>query len=585
MDIFSCIMFMGGLAFFLYGMTVLSSGLEKLAGSKLEGILKTATKSRFRALLLGTGITIAIQSSSATTVMLVGLVNSGIMNLGQTVGMIMGSNIGTTITAWILSLAGIEGDAIWVKMLKPENFSMVFAFVGAMMIIISKNKKKRDIGTIFLGFAVLMYGMKLMSTAVDPLSDLPEFQQILTAFQNPLLGVVVGALFTAVIQSSSASVGVLQALSITGGINYAVGLPIIMGQNIGTCITAILSSLGANKNGKRVAIVHVTFNLIGTSIGLIALLVANSLFHISLLDDVMTPFGIAVCHSVFNIVTTLLLLPMAKTLERVAYKVIKDEVQEEESLHIDENLFATPSIALAECVNFTVNMGYIAMSSVAGAVKLLHQFTEKGVEEVEECEDQLDLYEAKLGTYLVKLSAMDLTEDDSHKASELLRDIGDFERVGDHAINILESAQEMSEKGVYFSPGGKEEINTLAAALDEVLHMTVTAFATGDVAMAMRVEPLEQVVDDLVFEIRRNHIQRLQNGICTIELGFILTDLLTDMERISDHCATVASTVVEIDNKGYSHHDYTQKMKQVASETYETEYRQFQDKYKIGKMA
>ncbi len=583
MDIFSAITFIGGLAFFLYGMNVLSNGLEKLAGSKLEKFLKKMTSSRLKCLLLGTGITMAIQSSSAMTVMLVGLVNSGIMELGQTIGIIMGSNIGTTFTAWILSLTGIESDVVWMKLLKPENFSLVFAFVGVTMMMMAKTRKKKDIGSIMVGFAVLMYGMKLMSVAVSPLAEMPAFANLMVAFENPLLGVLVGALFTAMIQSSSASVGVLQVLSMTGNISYGMGIPIIMGQNIGTCVTAILSSLGANKNGKRVAVVHIAFNLIGTGICLVLLLLANVLLDLPILRQAMNPFEVAIAHSIFNLVTTMMLLPMSKLLERIAYRLVKDEGEKKEQIHIDENLFATPAVAISECMNYTVNMAFIAFSSVMRAVKLVGNYTQQGSDEVMECEDQLDLYEDKLGSYLVRMSSQDLSEEDSHRSSEILRNIGDFERIGDHAVNIMESAQEMQDKGVHFSPEGQREVDVLSGALEEVLQLSVNAFATGDIAMAQQVEPLEQVVDELVFEIRKNHIQRLQAGICTIELGFILSDLLTDMERISDHCSNIATTVIENDKGKVGFAGYTRHAKMTESEHFETDFNNYKVKYSLKK--
>ncbi len=584
MDIFSIITLFGGLAFFLYGMTVMSSSLEKLAGSKLEVFLKKMTASKLNSLLLGAGITIAIQSSSAMTVMLVGLVNSGIMELGQTIGLIMGSNIGTTLTAWILSLSGIQSDVIWMRLLKPENFSLIFAFVGAAMIMLAKTKKRKDIGTIFVGFAVLMYGMKLMGNAVAPLAEMPEFASILVAFENPLLGVLVGAVFTGIIQSSAASVGVLQALSLTGNITYGMGIPIIMGQNIGTCVTALLSSLGSNRNGKRVAVVHIAFNLIGTFACLIVLMLVNAFWHIPILAEAMSPFGVAVAHTIFNVVTTLMLLPMSRFLEKIAYRMIKDEPGSEsskEQIHIDENLFATPSMVISECMNYTVNMAFIAYDSVNKAVNLVRNYSQKGMEEVLEAEDQLDLYEDKLGSYLVRLSAYDLTDADSRRISDILRDIGDLERVGDHAVNIMESAQEMQDKSASFSQEGQKELGILTAALDEVLQVTVNAFATNDAAMALKVEPLEQVVDDLVFDIRKNHIQRLQAGVCTIELGFILSDLLTNLERISDHCSNIAQTIVESEHGGLYTNGYRHHVKMGGGEEFESDFQYFKEKYKL----
>ena len=582
MDIFSVILLLGGLAFFLYGMTVMSSGLERLAGSKLEVLLKKMTSNKLKSLLLGAGITIAIQSSSAMTVMLVGLVNSGIMELGQTIGLIMGSNIGTTLTAWILAMQGIDSEVVFMKLLKPENFSLVFALVGAVMIMVAKSKKHKDIGAIFVGFAILMYGMKLMSDSVSPLAGMPEFASMLTAFRNPLLGVLVGAVFTGIIQSSAASIGILLALSLTGDITFGMGIPIIMGQNIGTCVTALLSSFGVNRNGKRVAVVHIAFNFIGTIIFLTLLLLGNSLFQFGFWNAPMQGWGVALAHSTFNIATTLLLLPGFKLLEKIAYTVVKGEESQREIALIDENLFNTPSVAVAECVNLTVNMAYIAYSSALTAAGLLKGYTEKGAAEVQEAEDQLDFYEDRIASYLVRLSGLNLTESDSRKSAELLRDIGDFERIGDHAVNILESAQEMQDKGVLFSPEGQVEVDVLSAALNEVLDMMVNAFATNDVALAMRVEPLEEVIDELVFSIRKNHIRRLQAGVCTIELGFILSDLLTNMERISDHCSNVASAVVESDS-AFASHNYAKNLKLTSREAFEKDYSHFKEKYSLMK--
>lgn len=583
MDIFSIITLVGGLAFFLYGMNVLSTGLEKLAGGKLESVLKTMTSHKGLSLLLGAGITIAIQSSSAMTVMLVGLVNSGIMQLRQTIGVIMGSNIGTTLTAWIMALAGIESENVFLRLLKPESFAPIFAFVGILVMMTSKKKKRRDIGTIFVGFSVLMYGMQLMSGAMAPLRDMPEFASILTAFHNPLLGVLVGAAFTGIIQSSAASVAILQALSLTGGITYAMGVPIIMGQNIGTCVTALLSSFGANRNGKRVAVVHVAFNLIGTAICLTLLLVGNAALDLTFMDTAMSPGGVALAHSIFNIATTLMLLPFSKQLEKIAFAVIKPGDEIIPRVLMDERLFATPSVAISECGSLTVRMSVLARESVLTAMELIHRYDQNLADAVEAAEDQLDHFEDELGSYLVKLSGRDLAEEDSRKASELLRNIGDFERIGDHAVNILESAQEMQDKGVNFSPGGQKEVRVLTSAIAEILEMTVEAFSNNDSVLARKVEPLEQVVDELVFDIRKNHIHRLQTGVCTIELGFILSDLLTNLERISDHCSNVAGAIIETaDHTTYGFHDYVNNLKFSGGNEFEENFQTYRRKYDIS---
>ncbi len=583
MDIFSIITLVGGLAFFLYGMNVMSTGLEKLAGGKLETILKKMTSHKWQSLLLGAGITIAIQSSSAMTVMLVGLVNSGIMKLGQTVGVIMGSNIGTTLTAWILALSGIESENVFLRLLKPESFAPIFAFAGIVMIMVSKKKQKRDIGTIFLGFSVLMYGMQLMSGAMAPLQDMPEFASLLTAFRNPILGVLVGAAFTGIIQSSAASVGILQALSGTGSITYGMGIPIIMGQNIGTCVTALLSSFGSNKNGKRVAVVHVAFNLIGTAVCLTILILVNAAVDLAFMDAAMTPAGVAFAHTVFNVVTTCMLVPFSKQLEKIAYRIIKPGDEVVPHALMDERLFATPSVAISECGALTIRMSVLARESVLTAMELIHKYDQKLADAVEAAEDQLDNFEDELGSYLVKLSGRDLSEDDSRKTSELLRNIGDFERIGDHAVNILESAQEMQDKGVNFSLDGQKEVRILTNAITEILEMTADAFASNDSALAKKVEPLEQVVDELVFEIRKNHIHRLQTGVCTIELGFILSDLLTNLERISDHCSNVAGAIIETaDRTSYGLHDYVNNLKFSGNNEFEQDFQAYRSKYTIS---
>ena len=562
MDIFSLITLCGGLAFFLFGMSTMSSGLEKLAGGRLEQLLKRMTSNRFKSLLLGAGITIAIQSSSAMTVMLVGLVNSGIMQLGQTVGIIMGSNVGTTLTAWILSLSGIEGDAVWLKLLKPEVFSPVVALAGVILIMSAKRSRLRSAGSIMVGFAVLMTGMDLMKNAVSPLADMPEFASILTAFTNPFLGVVVGAVFTGIIQSSAASVGILQALSLTGGITYGMALPIIMGQNIGTCVTALLSSIGVNRNARRVSVIHISFNLIGTAVCLAAFYGSDLLFHYAFMDLAIGPAGIAMVHSIFNIATTVLLLPFTRQLEKLAYLVVREDQGEKEKFaFIDERLLATPSVAIAECAGKTVDMAHLAEKTILRALALLEKYDEKTAQEVIQNEDRLDLYEDQLGTLLVHLSGRALSDEDSRNISKQLHTIGDFERIGDHAVNLLKTAQEIHEKSIKFSPPASEELAVLLGALKEILSLTTRAYAQGDLSMAAKVEPLEQVIDGLVSDIKSNHITRLQKGHCTIEIGFVLADLLTNCERVSDHCSNIAVAQIETALNAYQSHEYLNALK------------------------
>ena len=562
MDIFSLFTLCGGLAFFLYGMSVLSSRLEKLAGGKLEQLLKKMTGNPIKGLLLGAGITIAMQSSSAVTVMLVGLVNSGIMELGQTLGVIMGSNVGTTLTAWILALSGIDSNALFLQLLKPENFAPVVALIGVIFRTVDKGGRRHSVGTIMVGFAVLMYGTVMMKDAVSPLADMPEFASILTAFTNPFLGVIVGAVFTGVIQSSAASVGILQALSITGGITYGMALPIIMGQNIGTCVTALLSSIGVNRNARRVSVIHISFNLIGTAVCLAAFYGSDLLFHYAFMDLAIGPAGIAMVHSIFNIATTVLLLPFTRQLEKLAYLVVREDQGEKEKFaFIDERLLATPSVAIAECAGKTVDMAHLAEKTILRALALLEKYDEKTAQEVIQNEDRLDLYEDQLGTLLVHLSGRALSDEDSRNISKQLHTIGDFERIGDHAVNLLKTAQEIHEKSIKFSPPASEELAVLLGALKEILSLTTRAYAQGDLSMAAKVEPLEQVIDGLVSDIKSNHITRLQKGHCTIEIGFVLADLLTNCERVSDHCSNIAVAQIETALNAYQSHEYLNALK------------------------
>ncbi len=562
MDIFSVITLVGGLAFFLYGMNVLSAGLERLAGSRLEYYLKRMTSNRFKGLLLGIGITAAIQSSSAVTVMLVGLVNSGIMTLLQSISVIMGSNIGTSMTAWILTLVGVESDNFFVALLKPENFSLVFAFVGIIMIMASKSSKKKDIGTIFIGFAVLMYGMKLMSGAVEPLADMPQFTGILTAFKNPFLGVLAGLVITAVIQSSSASVGILQAISMTGSLSYGAAIPIIMGQNIGTCVTALISSLGVGKSAKRVAVVHMTFNIFGTIVCLVLYYALHSIFKFGFADKSIDVVGIALVHSAFNIFTTTLLLPAVGQLENFAKRVIKtDEEKSERKAMLDDVLLVTPSVAVAECDNLTAEMARLSHETLCEALSLISSYNEKLAKKILEKEPEIDRYEDELGSYLVKVSAKKLSNEDSIKISKMLYNINEFERLGDHAVNVLKSVTELKEKGLKFSDEAQAEISVLLEAIYEILDVTMSAYTEGDVEKAIMIEPLEQTVDDLVDVIKAKHIERLQAGECSIEMGFILSDLLTNFERISDHCSNIAVSVIELAHKTFDTHKYLNSVK------------------------
>ncbi len=577
MDVFSLFTLLGGLAFFLYGMHVMSAGLEKMVGGKLERVLKSMTSSKWKGLALGAVITIAIQSSSAMTVMLVGLVNSGIMQLSQTVGVIMGSNVGTTLTAWILSAAGIESSNFFLRLLKPESFSPIVALIGVLLIMSSKEGKKRDVGTILVGFSVLMTGMSFMSQSVSPLADMPIFQDILVMFQNPIAGILLGAVVTGVIQSSAASVGILQSLSMTGSITYGMALPIIMGQNIGTCVTALLSSIGTNKNAKRVTAVHVYFNVLGTVICLSGFYLLNAFVHFDFIDSPINALGIAVVHSLFNLLTTLILLPFSKQLEKLAKITIREQSTKEELL--DERLLLSPGLAIAECRNLSIHMAKAARDSMANAISILSKFDQKVADSITQQEEEIDLYEDKLGTFLVRLSSKDLSPKDSHDVSQLLHAIGDFERIGDHAVNILRVANEIHDKDIQFSDKAQEELQVITRAILTILNLTVEAFEENDPVIAAKVEPLEQVIDGLKLELKNRHIRRLQEGRCTIELGFVLTDLLTNYERVSDHCSNIAVTVIQIKDSSLDTHGYLNEVKNTgnpaftqAFETYSLEY-------------
>ncbi|MEA4815897.1 MAG: Na/Pi cotransporter family protein [Lachnospiraceae bacterium] len=581
MDIFSVFSLIGGLAFFLYGMHVMSTGLEKLAGGKLEHTLKKMTSNKFSSILLGAGITIAIQSSSAMTVMLVGLVNSGIMQLGQTIGVIMGSNIGTTLTPWIISLSGIESESFFVSLLKPENFSPIIAMAGIAMIMASNSKRKKDIGNICVGFSVLMYGMKLMSGAVSPLADIPEFSAILTAFSNPIVGVAVGTIFTGIIQSSAASVGILQALSLTGSLSYRMAIPIIMGQNIGTCVTALLSSIGVTKNAKRVAIVHITFNIIGTVVCLSLFYGASAIFDFLFIDKQVGPVGIAAVHSIFNISTTLMLLPFSKQLELIANHLIKDSSGKEKYTFIDERLLRTPSFAISESLNMVIKMSDIATGTVLNAISLFDKYDKQVSENIMESEKTLDRFEDKLGTYLLKLSSKDISDADSKQISKMFLTIGDFERLGDHAVNLKATAEEFHEKNFTFSEEAQHESKVLTEAIKEIILITAKAFAENNIMLASNVEPLEQVIDSLVARIRENHVERLQRGECTIQKGFVYADMLSNYSRISDHCSNIAAAVIGASHNSFDTHKYLGKVKSKTNEEFMSLYNSYFEKYAI----
>ncbi len=564
MDIFDVITLVCGLTFFLYGMHVMSSGLSKLSGGKLESSLKKLTSNPIRGLVLGMGITIAIQSSSAMTVMLVGLVNSGIMQLGQTMGVIMGSNIGTTLTAWILSLTSIESGNVLISLMKPKNFAPIIAFYGIANIMMSKNQKKRDLGEILVAFSVLMYGMDLMSNSVSGLADSPKFAALLTAFENPILGVIVGAVFTGIIQSSAASVGILQSLSLTGGITYGMAIPIIMGQNIGTCVTALISSIGVSTNAKRVSVIHILFNLIGTTVCMILFYGLNAIFHFPITTQPIDPFGISICHSIFNVFTTLILLPFGGKIVWVAEHVIKGRPEDENRVApmLDERLMRTPALAVAECGNLLNKMADISVLSIRTALDSVTDYSEDKIAQVKEYEDQLDNFEDQLGTALVKLTGRSINQVDARLITRYLHMIGDFERLGDHALNIAYSAKELHEKNVQFSEEGYKDLAVIRAALKDVITTTTGALVMNDPVAALKTEPLEQVIDGLVDASRARHIDRLASGECTIMLGFIFSDILSNVRRISDHCSNIAVCVLQAGEDNFDVHNYIQHLRQ-----------------------
>lgn len=572
----------GGLVFFMFGMNVMSSNLERMAGGKLERLLKLMTSNPLISILLGAAITIALQSSSAITVMMVGLVNSGLMTMSQTLFAIYGANIGTTITAWILSLAGIESDNPFMLMLKPENFSPIFALVGIGMVMLAKSDKKKSIGTVLVGFAVLIYGMELMSGAVKPLADEPWFSELLTKFNNPLVGMLIGTVLTAIIQSSAATIGMVQAISLVEGsmMTNAMAIPIVMGANIGTCATSLISSIGTTRRAKQVAVIHLLINVFGTALWLSLFALVNALFDIPFFDQVASPVTVAVAHSVFNIATVIVLMPLTKWLERLVCKLVPEEKDKnaDRRLFLDERLLQSPSVAVTECNNATGKMAQLAWSNLLLAMDLLENYDKRKYDLIEENEDLLDDDEDKLGSYLVKLSSQALSHKDSQTVSMMLHVIGDFERLGDHARNLAKAAEEIHDKNLEFTPAAKKELGVLSSAIQEIMDLTGRAYVEGDLELAAQVEPLEQVIDDIIARIRSNHINRLQGHECTIEMGFVLHDLLNNYERISDHCSNVAVIVIEIDRDSLDTHKYLNAVKH-GNEEFNERYQAYAKKY------
>ena len=581
MTIFNALNLVGGLCLFLFGMSLMGQALERRAGSGLSSLLEKMTKSRLKGLLAGLGVTAVIQSSSATTVMVVGFVNSGLMTLRQSIGVIMGANIGTTVTAWILSLSGIEGTSFLVNLFKPTSFTPALALIGIIFYMFCKEDKKKDTGTILLGFATLMYGMEAMSSAVSVLREVPEFSRLFLLFTNPILGVLAGAVLTGIIQSSSASVGILQALASTGQVTYGAAIPIIMGQNIGTCVTALLSSIGTNKNARRAALVHLSFNVIGATVGIILYYVICAVSAPVLLGQAATEWGIAVAHSIFNVLCTAVLLPMGGLLEKLVLRLVPEDKEPQREAELDERLLATPTLALERCHTLITDMASYSLEALRESLLCVGENPEKYNCHIREDEAKTDHYEDIIGSYLVKLSARKIGENDSALAAEYLRLIGDFERIADHSVNVLEAAEEMRRKGIAFSPAAQEEYAVIADAVREVTALAYDAYVSGDLSAAKKVEPLEQVIDDLKEELRTRHIRRMQQGTCGIEAGFIWSDLLNDLERVSDHCSNIACCMIEGIDRSLRRHEVLQSIRG-SGEAFDQTYRFFRGKYMLA---
>ena len=580
MDIFNVLTMIGGLCLFLFGMEIMGQALERRAGSKLRNVLSRLTTGKFIGLLTGLGITAIIQSSSATTVMVVGFVNSGLMTLKQAINVIMGANVGTTVTAWILSFAGVQSDNFFIRLLKPTSFTPILALIGIVLYMFCKSSKKKDTGMILLGFAVLMFGMETMSDAVKGLGEVPAFQSLFVLFKNPILGVLAGAVLTAVIQSSSASVGILQALAITGKVSYGAAIPIIMGQNIGTCITAIISSIGANKNAKRAALVHLSFNVIGTTVWLAIFCIIKAIFEPAILNMSASLLGIAVAHTIFNLLCMFLMLPMTNLLEKLVTKLIRDDKENQTETELDDRLLATPSIALERCETVAYDLAKTSVEALKESLKSLNNYSPKLAEEIRRKESLTDHYEDILSTYLVKLSAKPISESDSTETTKLLKVIGDFERIADHSVNILESAEELKTKNQKLTDKAEKELNILTSAVGEIIDNSLKAFLDNDLNSAAKVEPLEQVIDSLKEKMRTNHILRLQEGKCSVDVGFVWSDILTNLERTSDHCSNIAGCVTDIAEHNMNIHESLRDFRN-DSEEFRQQFKLYKLKYSL----
>ena len=588
MDFFGILSLLGGLCLFLYGMNVMGASLERASGGRLERILERLTSSPLKGVLLGAGVTAVIQSSSATTVMLVGFVNSGIMKLSRAIGIIMGANIGTTMTAWILSLSGIEGDSFVMRMLKPTSFTPILALVGIILLMMGKDDRKKDVGSIFLGFAVLMFGMEAMSAAVEPLADVPEFTSLLTKFSNPLLGLLAGAVLTAIIQSSSASVGILQALSVTGGFTFGSVIPIILGQNIGTCATALISSVGGNRGAKRTAFVHLYFNIIGSIVFLTLYYILNGIIHFGFADQVVDEAGIALVHSCFNVFSTLILLPFTRGLEKLAYLTLPEteeereaQVREDDFPLLDSRFLATPGFAVEQCRTMACKMAELSKEAMLQAMNLIDAYGDREAARVEKLENLVDKYDDKLGAYLVQLNSKDLSYQESQNVSTLLHTISDLERIADHAVNVMELAQAMHKSKQKFSSKAMEELRVYQSAVADILNRSVKAFTENDYGLARTVEPLEEVVDGINKDIKKRHLKRLQKGKCTIELGLLLSDIATNYERVSDHCSNLAVYQIQTEDSSIEAHDYVNSLKDDTKKQFDSLVEEYAEMYTL----
>lgn len=582
MDIFSIFTLCGGLAFFLYGISIMSSGLEKIAGGRLEKILKKMTSNPIKSLVFGAGITAAVQSSSAVTVMLVGLVNSGIMKLSQTVSVIIGSNIGKTVTAWILSLSGIQSSVFFLRLLKPESFSPILALIGVILIMVSKSNRRKNVGTVLMGFALLMFGMNVMSGAMAPLADMPSFRQALVAFTNPFLGMIVGLVVTMIIQSSAASLGILQALSMVGGITYGMAIPIIMGENIGTCISAVLSAIGVNTNAKRVAAVHVIYNVIGVAICLPVILILNKIFALSFMPKDITPVGVAVVHTSFNLIAAAMLFPFIKLIEKLAIASVPEKQVKDKTVLLDDRLLLAPSFAIAECYARSIKMAEMVEFNFINSTKMLKSYHAKKAEQINSNEVKIDMFEDKLNAFMLKLSAKELTEEDNARISQLLLAIGDYERMGDHATYMLKIAEKLKDSEKKLSPEAVEELKVIVHAVSEIFAVSFEAYKTDNIQLAQEVDPLEAVIKRIIRKVKNRHIQRLKDGLCTAELSFLFSDLLNDLRRIAAHCGNIATSVIQLHDQTIDKHEYNHRNKDEDIE-FVSKYENYKSRYSVSK--